>query len=394
MNLTQEQKVVSGEREGYVPLPGHDLVIYSVSNSRRKLEQHIKDGEEFKPTLMSRLGTAYVSHTVNMNPQLRHQFSERKSHMMPGHSFDLTFVLHYCVEDPTIIVQRLHDDPLNAVRQEILRVVASKVACIPWVQIEAAKRTDNFAERSAAIYHECSPKLENFAANYGIKLLQPEIGLGLVEDAVPLETEADLARKDLIARSQRRFETGEYERLKAQEEDAHELNTVKQHNANELSALQAQARIRDAAATALGKAFDNVATHTETAEDIERNVRVITGALSSAQTANKADYRARLGTSSPAPALLEGHRRSEVAKLIDQVIQDFDSYADQPGKKRQFFAAALHWVAEMSLGNKADEALLTKWRMILEDKPDDITNPQFRSLQELLNRNELTGRLS
>lgn len=404
MNLTREQKLVGIEQQGASPKPGHDLVVFEeLKEGGRRYVDVVVDGSTFtaRKNLFGR--AVYVSYPVSTNPALRHRFSTRVTHMNSAHAFDLTFSLSYCVAGAKTLVERLGDDPLKAVCDEVSEVMGGAVAQVPWERIEDSKLNDNFSDLWATVYQNQSERIRDFATTYGIELHNIAAALSLTtEDSEALVAEADRDRmlrkkkvEDDLAAAERKFETSQQlEEIQADRQvsdEQHHRNLAGQQHENDLKLLKAQGRLIDGGVDAVVTSFTNIGGQTFSPEGLERNFESVRRIMGSTMTGDRP-----LGELSPptAPPLLSSTgRRQELAKVIAEIMDHFGSLLNETGPRRRCVVAALHWVAELSMGDEADADVLERNRSVLASAAEHLTAEQVALVQRLLNDESLHNSL-
>ena len=412
MSLTQQLNIVSTDIHGTAPQAGRHLAVFEIVNHSRIFKGVVPDGQRFQaPPVWQRFRKSpnYVSLAITTNPNLRYSFTQRLLHMEPGHAFDLTFTMLYAVQSPEKLIARLKDDPLECVRKEVERVLGNAVKRTPWEEIRESKQSDNFLALGAELYADGKAELAAFAAELGIELKNVELAFEFTaEDVEPLAAQTkkqrklllDAAQDDLSAHDRTRQTASKIAQLHHDKEILHlqhEIELTRQRAQNEITKLVVQKDMLVAGGQAIGKALDNIAGETATGETLVRNVgaigSMVQGAMLPSPTA-ASNGSAASDTSISMPLLSSSSSRTELTKIVTEILEQFGSYASTSARGRKFVAAALHWVAELSLGSDADAKALERYKSCIRDSPEDATSAQFILVQKLLNEKELRDRLS
>ena len=133
-NLTQEERLVSEERSGFSPKPGHDIVVFELVDRGLRNPEVVPEAKTFEPRRKGLFSKAqeYVSYAVSNNKHFRYSFTNRFNHKSVAHSFDLTFNLRFAVNEADLLVAKLQSDPLRQVRDEAQRLVGAEVTTYSW----------------------------------------------------------------------------------------------------------------------------------------------------------------------------------------------------------------------------------------------------------------------
>jgi hypothetical protein len=123
-NRTLEQKLVKELGEPR-PEPGHHVVVYKEVGEGRVFYQTLPRGQVFRPPLKDRLLGRYFAYAVPSGSSLRFRFTEQLQTSVGngGDTFILRLMLTYRVGEPATLVDRLSDDPLGSLEEEVKSVL-------------------------------------------------------------------------------------------------------------------------------------------------------------------------------------------------------------------------------------------------------------------------------
>ena len=187
--VTQQLGVVSAERKGTSPTPGHMLVVFELVNDGLQFVEVVADGAPFSPRKKALFGAApeYASYAVKSDPSINDDFVERFTHKTISHVFDLEFSIRFRVNEARTIVQFLKSDPLKRVRDEVKRVVGSAASTTPWDDLSAARARDNCRGLLDTVVKAAQANLKTFSNSVGIEILEVDCSLlASAQDAEPL----------------------------------------------------------------------------------------------------------------------------------------------------------------------------------------------------------------
>lgn len=122
-NLTLEKRLVQNLGRPRAE-PGHHLVVYKETDKGAVFYKFVPRSERFRPRLFDRWLGSFIGYAVAAGTSLRHRFAEQlDTGIGDNHDiFNLHVTLSYQVADPQALVERLSEDPLGTVENEIRNV--------------------------------------------------------------------------------------------------------------------------------------------------------------------------------------------------------------------------------------------------------------------------------
>jgi len=411
-NLTQDLRIVSREQIGYARPKGYDVIVYEITKEGRILRGKGAGESQFVPERKFPFRRPeYVSFVVNMSEDLRYTFSLPFTHKA-SHSFDLTFDVSFRVLNSEELVTRLENDPFRLVCDEIARVIGSKVMSMSSEDIVISRKRDNFDAASKTLWDTEKQHLGEHANRHGLALSSVVTRVGLppgIEEVIKTEEEAarqramDSPKRELDKIERERQAHNQVESIKAQEGVAtaqHHLDVVQERHKITLTGLRGQADLAAGAVTAAIRALEQTSGNIHTIEDLRKGLQFIRYDVQqmlpgAADAQGSGRRRAVLPSDGDIPLLLDGPDAPELVTLLREILQQYGTFATEVGRKRQFLATVLHWVAELSLPDQANAGRLDEYRAALEEhRPHDLDGRRFSLLQELLEEQEIRARLA
>lgn len=414
--VTQQLGVVSAERKGTSPTPGHMLVVFELVNNGLQFIEVVADGTPFTPRKKTLFGAApeYASYAVKCDPSINDDFVERFTHNTISHVFDLEFSIRFRVNDPRTIVQFLKSDPLKRVRDEIKRVVGGAACTTPWDNLSVARARDNCRELLANVVKAARTNLDAFSKSVGIEILEVECALlASAQDAEPLivarqkELEIELAvieqqtaikRKNLEAEMHlldlQKGNQAEEQKLDLELQIStkrQQLALIEQERENELNRLKRndafQAQMMNATVTAIGTLAGDV----KHPDDFVRAGEAVRLTLQQAASAGSGGPGVR-GTLPIAGAAVKGLLPTggdrKLGEILTEALDRFGPDVDQSSEKRELLSALLHLIAELYLGERGNPEVTGHFGPLIEDLSvkykGGLSPEQFRFIQRLL----------
>jgi len=407
-NLTQEWDVVSEERKGTALENGRQLVVYELVDRGLQFAAVLGLSESMPKQKFSpfRSRPEYVSYAVNINPPPR-RFSNRFSHKSNAHMFGIDFNMQFSISNAKLLVDNLKDDPLRIVRNEIERLLGSEVAKQEWTSIFQEKQEDNGEKLLKDITNKKLEYLSNFSLKYGVEIIsiasslhldaedeEPNVAAAKAENKRKLaEIETSTAIKNLETEHQIQIIQENYrlqtEQIKQDSEltlvdKNHKLQILRKQHESDMIAIDLKDELRKGGIDALITAAANVANNTNTIDGIVAAVRNMQNLAPLATTGSMLP-----GQTSPTGLLSSPSIHTGWATVLQEVLEHFATTSTINMPMRRLLSVLLHWIAEVSLGDKADLKRLEEYRNALREAKqsnEDLTPQQidylYKSLQD------------
>ena len=414
--VTQQLGVVSAERKGTSPTPGHMLVVFELVNDGLQFVEVVADGAPFSPRKKALFGAApeYASYAVKSDPSINDDFVERFTHKTISHVFDLEFSIRFRVNEARTIVQFLKSDPLKRVRDEVKRVVGSAASTTPWDDLSAARARDNCRGLLDTVVKAAQANLKTFSNSVGIEILEVDCSLlASAQDAEPLivarkkELEIELAvieqqtaikRKNLEAEMHlldlQKGNKAEEQKLDLELQIStkrQQLALIEQEHENELNRLRRndafQTQMMNATVTAIGTLAGDV----KHPDDLVRAGEAVRLTLQQAASAGSGGPGVR-GALPLAGAAVKGLLPTggdrKLGEALAEALDRFGPDVDQSPEKRELLSAVLHLIAEVYLGARGNPEVTGHFEPLLRDLSVNykgrLSPEQFLFIQRLL----------
>jgi hypothetical protein len=407
MTLTQQEKLVSEERKGFGPKPGHDIVVYELIESGLRFDRVLTEGKVFEPKKKYVFGKPpeYASWAVNKHPSLRFEFTARFDHMGGGHSFDLIFTLLYAADDTRLIVANLVNDPLKMVQSDVRDAIGPEVAKIPWDILFASKLKDNFeelAKERVLSLHKL--KLIEAAKLHGIKLNDVKIKLALTNEDVSILAEASKREREKRIAELKHIgavETIKYTTNLEGEKLTSELSLIdkQQELERRKNAHNREQKMQDVVVSAAGTALGNMAEETRSPEGFIRASEAVMRTFQSVGSRSN-------NLSNSGPVLESGNQRllavSAPGDALEEILREaLDTLGPshlEGETGRDLLSATLHWIAELYRGLNANPEVLEFYKDRLSSVASELNNEfsseQYEYIRKLMDSDSIRARLT
>ncbi|MEM7251942.1 MAG: hypothetical protein AAF493_10995 [Pseudomonadota bacterium] len=201
-NLTLSEEIVV-RAEAFVTKPEHDLVIMRERDDGREFFTIVQAGGRFKPRLRDKRRELSGYH-VSRGKRRRYSFRRATVHVDGVHTFDVTFEMRYSVTDAQRVVERLFEDPLSIIREEIADAVSADIRSLEWQFVEATPELTStvrsMTTESGGDYVNLLEHFKDVAADYGVEIDSLIVGRALHEDDVSVvRHEIELDRSEAKA---------------------------------------------------------------------------------------------------------------------------------------------------------------------------------------------------
>lgn len=430
-NLTKQQRVVKMAAD-LGPVPGHDLVIFRQVGEGRGFEkvlsqEAIAAGEKFKPGWIGR--SSFFAYAVNMDPNLRLEFSQKLAHKNGIHSFVLHFSIEYCVINSRSIAERIDSDPVKRLQDEIDKLIGRHVAGMEWNRIES--HFDEVGDQilkaegtSGGGFSVIRERIFKLAADLGIEvksielrrtLLEEDLELGHIrkKDAVErekheIEHEAAGHKKSLEQKTQdleseraRKIAMAEqlYKKqireLELQSDDdlmelEQDVELRKQIHGNKMHDMKLEREFREKMLQSTEVAMRNLAENIDSAESFARAGEAVQRTFSSIVKGPQGNTGANM-LSSGTPTVVAGllpERSGGISHILMEALNQVDRLTCQLDDKKRVFSAILHLLAELTLGADANDGTIDlhgeKLKELSIDLKQFMSPDQFDFLHSLL----------
>jgi hypothetical protein len=362
-NLTLKAKIVSAPYEGVVPQPGHDLVVFEKVGAGKqgaRLVKTLKDMEKFYPIPFK----DYLSYAVKNAAYLDYEFKSdvfHKDESLTGtdnrilrHGFILTIRLKFYVYDPSYLVIHINNDPFGAVCKEIQNEVGADIRKHSWDALRNAKDLDNCRKIFDDILTAEKLKyFDDYAQSLGVKLLKVNCDFDFAgKDLQVIEAHADTLAEERI-------------------------NSLRSEIDRQQSAIKRGEKTYDHLASGIQTIIGSIAEDTDTVDKLKRllnETKNISAELyglpqPKQDKALPDSYRAELGLLAGLP-----NGRAELLKEMQRAIENYDASKLSSAKGREILTPILHWLVDLSLGDRADAEVVEKYRATIAKTLVEMTD--------------------
>lgn len=369
-NLTREQGIVRDLGEPR-PVPGHSLVVFREEVGGRIFHQKLQSGERFRPGPVERFRKSFFGYAVSEDPELRYRFS----HQVRSGGFDAAddYTLHvsllFHVEDPGVVAEKVASDPLARIRDEIESVLERQALSIPYQEVrsEAFDPGAEFLNGRGASGEEATSttnlvRFQAFARHLGIALADVEITRRL--PAGDQEVQNHTLREE--RQRAKNTESGKTEKQELEHEG--ELDARKARLRNRTRAIERATEVFDKGAEQLTSVLEHIAHNTDSARALRDTIQEfgklraeIESGLLAYQHSPVAPGISVLEGSVSQPLLGPAGHGEPLARELRKMAEILPGLDCRPSEIRGLAARVLHLLAELSLGQGADEAKLTAY---------------------------------
>ncbi len=351
-NLTEGEKLVRRLLEP-APHPDHYLLVFKRTGKEWKLRLAVGPGEVYKKPFFES-PDSLVAYIVPSDRHLRYRPEPRtfRTHDQL-HSFTLQLTLEYRVSDPASLIQKLEQDPLRRVVEELDSILQQRIKSLGWAAVEFEQidlehvlfHSQDFAAGDASV--SGFAKLSRFAA---------ERGLGIQRIAVVRELpdqEIDVPANRL--RNARAQEKAGSDHGTNSLNLTHALDLDGQKKAFDRHHLVADG-ISNNIVTAFNQATDNIRSLDDIARAVPK-VAAIQGAVASVAMGLPGAAPPTLAGVA-GPVLLGARAATPLSGLLAE-IGLLESLVCDPAQRQEVLSLALHLIAEALRGPQADAAAMT-----------------------------------
>ncbi len=451
-NLTISENLV--REVPLAPLPAHALVVYKVVNGGRTFQGELSPEQQFqeeKTSWWKRFRSdppSYLAYAVNLNEHLRLQFSRRVLLQNQVDGFDLIFKLKYHVSSPRRVVERLSEDPLSKLQNEIIDLITDVVSNEEW---DAIRDRFNLVADNALAHtlHEISNQATYWGFAVDSVKLERQLPEGIVEPIftkrekdleiekrrieaeaekrqadidhqktlhqVTLEHKGTLYKEGLEAERQESqhghtLREGDREFERKQQELKHQESLRRQEEENRMARMVLENLLNDnellrqikaGGADAAVEAFKNIAGETNSPRQLEevfnvlRRLKQVSGGDGGTPSS---DVQSLGGLNVPVALLSaqngEAGNLPKVAQLLSSSFHAVSAVSYTAAEKKRLLSAMAHLAAEAMLGEEADDDKLKAYREHLQDVVarlsfvprdlEDFIHDNYRGLKERL----------
>jgi len=400
-NLTKMQDIVR-EVGDPRPIPGYSLVVFREENGGRVFYEVVGSRESFRPGLWDRYKYQFVAYAVSDDPELRYRFSHQLFFWDSErvHPYTVEIALLFRAADPGTLAEKLTSDPLRRLRNEIQEVLKLRAADIPYNRVrddefdlqKALLQNGKKDQKTVDLNQTPFERLQALATTLGFHLRKVEI------ERNPTPDEIDLTKheRDEKNKQEKRAQTHKSQVKILQQEG--EIEYLRALNDQQAQAVKRVTKLLDEGAKQLGEALKNIALNTDSAASLRETMRQFV------------DLRRELaggllgvshGDASPAGpsrltgGIVRGLPSSEAAvdplsQEIEKMRSSLDKLDCRPSELRTLAARILHLLAELSLGEEADEDHLQSYAKVLRQYCESI---QLGSLIQTAEQHQYFQRL-
>ena len=371
-NLTLKAKVVSGPYDGVVPQPGHSLVVFEKVGAGKQGTRLIKvlaDMEKF----ISIPFKNYQSYAVKNSPSLDYEYKSKLFHKdeslsgydnrIQRHGFVVNIRLKFHVYDFGYLAIHIDDDPLRAVCTEIEHEIGEALRKFQWTKLQREKDFNNaeqlfvdiLTEETETAYGKKSRErhFKEHAERLGIKLLRINCGFDFAgNDLQVIEANADTLAKERI-------------------------DSLNSEIDRQKKAVKRGEETYDRLASGIQTIIGSLAENTDTVDKLKRLLSEAKNMSSELYSFSQAKEATALPKSNMADIGLLANMPSGQFELLKEMRQAMENYdANKLGlvDNSQLLTPLLHWLVELSLGEKADVAVLEKYRAAIRKALIEMTD--------------------
>lgn len=393
-NLTRFLNVVAAQDMGVKPQGGRDLVVFKSVDGGQQFVRIVRAGEAMPKSWFPTFSGPHVSYAVSTNPNLRHKFTASIDHMSPGHAFSMECTFLFGVQNPRIVVERLEDDPVRRVEDELTLRLTLPARTIPWNELERDVLSTAGASLSrtllsgpvegAAVGSETGDTLlrylRSFSEAYGLRLGEVSIVWRLsAREVEPATSDIDVDREISLIASRKRKKLAEFIADK-------ELELERLRHETVTRGIRLTQQYKDSLYTHADEALGVVARGIDTIEKLGRAIETGQRMMGRpdpgpGQITNGALVDGVL-TALPAAASTSG-----LGTTLAETVLLVDGFDLGPGKKREIVSALLHVIAESYRDNLEDDSLLKEYldrvAALLRPLTNTLTSEQFSALRRV-----------
>ncbi len=436
------------------PMPGHALVVYKLVDGGRVFMAELSPEQQFKEEKTRWWNRflsnppSYTAYAVNLNEQLKRKFSHRVLLRNQLYGFDLIFRLRYRIASPRRVVERLSEDPLKQLQNEIVDQINEIVSNEEWDSIK--NRFNLLAEDALA---HTKKEIDKQAEYWGFavesiklehQLLETDIQTDIDErdkareiERRKIEADAERRRREIEQQNaihqadlehqtalhqaglgeqrdevehQHAVQQAQLEFQRKELELKHQDSLQAQDLANQIARMLHQNMVRDnnlmtqirtGGADAAVEALKNIAGETNSPRQLEEALNVLQRLAfkqPSASNAPLGDLQS-IGASPSAAGLLsaqneESDKLTKVADLLYRTFQVVREVNYSTAEQARLLSALLHLAAEAMLGAETDDGKIKEYQEKLKEVVEKFSflppelerfmRENYRSLKERL----------
>ncbi|MFL6233698.1 MAG: hypothetical protein ACJ76N_11235 [Thermoanaerobaculia bacterium] len=380
------------------PCPDHYLVVFKRDGGGKKLRACVAPGEPFKKPFFES-PESFIAFAVISDQNLRHSFRRPYRTHDLLHSFWLDFVLDYRIANPSTLVEKLDQDPLKRLENEVHLLLVQKNKALDWSMIER-EQIDledvlfNTPDTRRHVENESNlEKLSQFSGALGFEVKRVVVT-------------RDLPAKEIQV-SNRHLEASREQAILAINHGTNELKQNLDHRLEDnQKSFDRRNFVADGIANNVKTALDQATEPIRSFDDIQRamgKVAQIQGTILGLAAGGAAPPMASPST----PTLLGGGvagllpqatPASPLTALLESFSTTLGTVDCSPMDRRQLLAACLHVIAESLKGEEGNTELLAQYAGALSatfERLLPVLNPgQIKFLRSLQNSSSLKRELS
>jgi len=245
--------------EGFSPIEGYMVVVFSTSNMGKKVVNMISPEDKPMKLGLFKNKSSYHAYAVSLEPNLKHTFATQVSMADGIHQFGLRGTFYFNADDYGLLASRVDRDPVRIIKEEILQKAKFFMRSFKWENV-----IHNFESLvSNNFLKEHLPQLRSFSKDYGINLVNIELDHAIPKEYVKVDIEAekaDMQKKINQIEHGLRTNKRDYERDEELSEQLHQEH---------LKDNERGSYIRDEQVKLVAKAYHQISEKIETIEDLK-----------------------------------------------------------------------------------------------------------------------------
>lgn len=393
---TEQHKLVR-RLDDVSPCPDHYLVVFKRDGGGKKLRACVAPGQPFKKPFFES-PESFVAFAVIGDQNLRHSFRRPYRTHDFLHSFWLDFVLDYRISNPSALVEKLDQDPLKRLENEVNLLLVQRNKSLDWSMIER-EQIDledvlfNMPDTRRHVENESNlEKLSQFAGTLGFEIKRVVVTRDLPAEEVQV--------------SSRQLEVSREQAILAIDHGTHELQQgLELRLEDNQKSFNRRNLVADGLAINVKTAFDQATEQIRSLDDIQRamgKVAQIQGSILGIAAGGTAPVASPLMPTLPlggiAGSLPQVASKSPLTMLLESFSLTLGTVDCSLADRRQLLATCLHIIAESLKGEDGNAELLAQYAGALSSAFErllPVLNPvQIKFLRNLQNSSNLKRELS
>ena len=338
--------------EGFSPIEGYMIVVFSTSNMGKKVVNIISPEDKPMKLGLFKNKSAYHAYAVNLEPNLKHKFATQVSMADGIHQFGLRGTFYFNADDYGLLASRVDRDPIRIIKEEILQKAKFFMRSFKWENV-----IHNFESLvSNNFLQEHLPQLRSFSKDYGVNLVNIELDHVIPKEYIKVNIEVEKAgmQKELnkIAHGLRTNKRG-YERDEELSEQVHQEN---------LKNNERGSYIKDEQVKLVARAYQQISEKIETIEDLKH-----LGAQTNINTFDQAQHQRTITNESNKLLSQQDNKRLLTAQtpgddtdslMINDLYASINQLSLDEKDKKELLSKIMHISAELIREGFGDPELI------------------------------------